>query len=374
MGLAYLLVLMFAFQALLLAVLFVFRKTQNRQANILLSLFLASSSWLLVSSVLYWTQQLFTVEYIHFYWVFHIPLAAFAPLFYFYIRNIVLERRFVLKKDYWHFIPLLYTVISVMPIVLIPAKEKLELLQAQQLGKYAYLLIPHLDVILIALMTTYGIVIVIKFWKIYKGNRDLRIWTRAIITAFFGCVLSFVAYCVLYLLDVITEEQDYAANLLLSIFVLVISYFAFNYSAIFNGIPIENVLPFVKYKKTGLSKNYSLELKAKLEGLMKSQKPHLKSELRLDDLAELLGVSRHHTSQVINEYFNSNFFDFINTYRVKESIKLLESRKKEVTLSEVGYLSGFNNTVSFNKAFKKNTGLTPSKYRGLLLNTNQSLN
>ncbi|WP_420322576.1 helix-turn-helix domain-containing protein [Flagellimonas sp.] len=225
----------------------------------------------------------------------------------------------------------------------------------------------YLDAVLVLVMVAYGITIVYKYWKVYKGSRDLQIWTRAIILAFLGCVLSFVLYQGLYFLGFISAEQDYAVILFLSIFTLTISYFAFNYSAIFNGTPIENVLPFVKYKKTGLSKKYSLELKGKLEDLMTVDKPYLDSELRLDNLADLLGISRHHTSQIINEYFNTNFFDFVNSHRIAEAIELLEAKKKEVNLSEVGYLAGFNNTVSFNKAFKKNTGLTPSKYRELLL-------
>ena len=69
-----------------------------------------------------------------------------------------------------------------------------------------------------------------------------------------------------------------------------------------------------KYEKTGLSESFSLELKNKLEYLMNSEKLHLRHELRLDDIAELLDISRHHASQVINENFNMSFYDFINSY------------------------------------------------------------
>ena len=93
------------------------------------------------------------------------------------------------------------------------------------------------------------------------------------------------------------------------------------------------------------------------------EKPFLNRELRLDDLAEALQIGRHHASQVINEHFDANFFDFINLYRVEEAIRLLQEKGNELNLAEIGFLSGFNNTVSFNKAFKKNTGVTPSKFR-----------
>nr|WP_299485363.1 helix-turn-helix domain-containing protein [uncultured Allomuricauda sp.] len=225
--------------------------------------------------------------------------------------------------------------------------------------------------ILVVIMNAYGIATILNFWKVYKRSRDLKIWVRVIIMLFLCCTISFTIYYGLYYLGALTELQDYAFIIFLSVFVLTISYYAFNYNAIFNGIPIEDVLPFVKYRKTGLSKNYSLELKGKLETIMSNEKPHLNSELRLDNLAEQLGISRHHASQVINEYFSSSFFDFINSHRIAAAVELLEEKKKEITLSELGYLAGFNNTVSFNKAFKKNTGLTPSKYRELLLSTDK---
>lgn len=376
MNLAYLLILVLGFQAFLIAIFFIFRKSHTRYANILLALFLMASAWLLIFTVIYWTLLLFTREYVHLFFTYYIPLSTFAPLFFFYIRKIVANKSISLNRDFWHFIPLLYTVVAIAPFFFLSGDTKIDLVLTGQSREYAYLLFPfgYVDSVLVLIMVAYGVAIVHKYWKVYKGNRDLRIWTRVIVLAFLGCVFSFCLNYSVYFLGFSTPDLDYVVMLFLSIFVLTISYFAFNYSAIFNGIPIENVLPFVKYKKTGLSKNYSLELKAKLETLMSNDKPHLNSELRLDNLAELLGISRHHASQIINEYFSSNFFDFINSHRIAEAIELLEIRKKEVTLSEVGYLSGFNNTVSFNKAFKKNTGLTPSKYRELLLSTDKTFN
>ena len=59
----------------------------------------------------------------------------------------------------------------------------------------------------------------------------------------------------------------------------------------------------IKYEKTGLSEAFSTELKNKLETMMDKQKLYLNHELRLNDIAELLNISRHHASQVINENF-----------------------------------------------------------------------
>jgi len=119
-----------------------------------------------------------------------------------------------------------------------------------------------------------------------------------------------------------------------------------------------------KYEKTGLSEAFSLELKNKLEQLMSKEKLYLNHELRLDDIAELLDISRHHASQVINENFNVSFYDFINSYRIEEAKNRLCSdfENTSESISDIAYQCGFNNRVSFYKAFKKVTQVTPKEF------------
>ena len=69
-------------------------------------------------------------------------------------------------------------------------------------------------------------------------------------------------------------------------------------------------------------------------------------------------------SGLINEKENLNFFDYINRYRVK-AIKdqILSGKLEEHTLLGVGLDCGFNSKASFNRAFKKYTGLTPTEFK-----------
>jgi len=120
-----------------------------------------------------------------------------------------------------------------------------------------------------------------------------------------------------------------------------------------------------KYLKTGLSTEFSLELKCQLEHLMVADKPFLEHSLSLDDIANLLSIPRHHASQIINEHFHMNFFSFVNSYRIKEAEEILKSKRCYCnrTIEDIAYQCGFNNKVSFYRAFKERTNSTPKVFR-----------
>jgi len=100
----------------------------------------------------------------------------------------------------------------------------------------------------------------------------------------------------------------------------------------------------------------------RLEEWMKNHRPYLNPELSLDLLASEFGASAKHLSQCINTSIQQNFFDFINSYRLKEAKHLLMNNP-EKTISEIMYEAGFNSKATFNRIFKKQTGLTPTQYR-----------
>ncbi len=109
------------------------------------------------------------------------------------------------------------------------------------------------------------------------------------------------------------------------------------------------------------------ENKKQLEALLNTEKPFLNPQVSLTDLSENLSVSTKHLSQVINQSFNKNFFDFINTYRIQEAQQILkESKDVKLTVLEAMYQAGFNSKSSFNTAFKKETGQTPTEFRKMI--------
>ncbi|QZT38063.1 helix-turn-helix domain-containing protein [Halosquirtibacter xylanolyticus] len=131
-----------------------------------------------------------------------------------------------------------------------------------------------------------------------------------------------------------------------------------------SDVVVESSGQVIKYAKSTLDQEASILLKCKLEQYMDSSKPYLIPQLRIKDLSDSLNVPLHHLSQVINEYFHQNFYEFINDYRVSDAKRLLmDSKYSDYTLSAIGFEVGFNSKSAFYNAFKKNVGVTPMKFK-----------
>lgn len=119
-----------------------------------------------------------------------------------------------------------------------------------------------------------------------------------------------------------------------------------------------------KYRKSGLTEQELKEISERLEESLEKEKLYKDSDISLKALAEHVGTTPNKLSEVINVTSKKNFFDHINTYRIKEIKNLLkdpESRKKYTILS-LAFEAGFNSKSTFNASFKKLTGITPSEY------------
>jgi AraC-like DNA-binding protein len=122
-----------------------------------------------------------------------------------------------------------------------------------------------------------------------------------------------------------------------------------------------------KYAGSRLTKAELIKYKSELWSHMSTHEKYLNSELTIDDLATELALTPKIVSQIINEGYSCNFFDFVNKFRVEEAKLLLSNRTDDkMTIQEVMYDAGFNSKSSFNTAFKKFTNLTPTQFKNNL--------
>jgi AraC-like DNA-binding protein len=102
----------------------------------------------------------------------------------------------------------------------------------------------------------------------------------------------------------------------------------------------------------------------RLTRFMKEEKPYLDPTLSLQELANRLEVPPRELSILINHHLSKHFFDFVNDFRIEHAKAILsDPSKQDLTILEILYEVGFNSKSSFNSAFKKVTGFTPTQFR-----------
>lgn len=188
----------------------------------------------------------------------------------------------------------------------------------------------------------------------------LRHWVALELTAFL------ISYIVIW-----AGELDYmllmdsfkvtAGLIMLNIFV--VGYFGIQQPIIFkNATEERDEKP--KYRTSTLKKDESEHYMNQLSLIMTRDKPYLNNKLGITELSDLLGISKHHLSQILNDYLQTNFYDFVNGFRVDEfKDRLLKNEYDRLTLLGIALDCGFNSKSSFNQVFKKSEGITPTEYK-----------
>jgi AraC-like DNA-binding protein len=104
---------------------------------------------------------------------------------------------------------------------------------------------------------------------------------------------------------------------------------------------------------------------SKLEHVMKEDKLFLQDDLSLNKLSESISETENHISETLSQFLHTKFFQFVNRFRIEEAKQALQDSDKLITT--IAYDVGFNSKSTFNNAFKKIVGQSPSAYRSFLL-------
>ncbi|SNZ00761.1 helix-turn-helix domain-containing protein [Flagellimonas pacifica] len=106
------------------------------------------------------------------------------------------------------------------------------------------------------------------------------------------------------------------------------------------------------------------ELIDRLEAHLLRRESFKNFNLTIATLANEIGIPKRKLSELINDHYDQNFVDFINTYRINRAKeRFMNPQSPNETILEVLYEVGFNSKSSFNTAFKKKTGITPSEFK-----------
>jgi len=119
-----------------------------------------------------------------------------------------------------------------------------------------------------------------------------------------------------------------------------------------------------KYEYSSLDERDIARYKDNLINYLEQEKPYTDPDLKLQNLADHLGIPSYQLSQIINTELQQNFYELINSLRIAEAKhRLIDPANQHITILAIAYDIGFNSKSTFNTAFKKYTKMTPSQFK-----------
>jgi AraC-like DNA-binding protein len=368
---------------------------------IYLGLFLVSFSIFIIASYVtlvefdpFWAGVLFN---------YFTPLYLLAgPFFYFYTRGVV-EDKFIFKRaDFLHFILPFIHLIGVLPFIFSYSfQEKVSILEelhrapnkfaefrfnfiftnAQNMWLRTFSFLSYLLAALIRLLIFMQSQRM-PFFILMREQFNLR-WLFYLLLSMFFLPLLYI----IFLFDVthfdvgqILLEQKFSLTnggliLLFSVFINLFN----NISLLFfpqllYGIPKTAPKNYPSSSRTIVSQDdtststpyknteYFEDLAAIIKNHMQLQEPFLQKEFSLQMLSNALDVPQHHLTYCIRYFFNSNFSDLKNSYRIAHFKKMAENGiPKHLTIDYLIDKSGFKSKSGFYASFSKLEGYNPSQ-------------
>ncbi|RMB57457.1 AraC family transcriptional regulator [Dokdonia sinensis] len=298
---------------------------------------------------LYETSALVQLYPQYFLWIYPICL-LFGPLIWWHFKKVRNPEKKLAYKELLHLLPfVLFIVLGLFPLYELSGADRL-LFAREHFMEYVvplnYIRSTHVSVY------AFHLVFLIVKNKLY--STDTQGLYLTIITLVFVLAALVQSYLTAFADDYGQFAIYYTLVAILVVIPGVMLYF-------FPHI-IERV--HHKYFHSNLTLKDKTRILQKLETLKKNTAYFLKSDLKLRILSDDLNEKQHHISEVLSKEMNSSFIQYVNKHRIdftKDLLALPENKKTK--LLAIAFDSGFNNTVTFNKAFVKETGQTPGKYR-----------
>jgi AraC-like DNA-binding protein len=353
------------FQMLTLFPYLAFKRTSRSLSNRLLAFFLLAKA-LCLSSFMSFRVWDFAYHYFPHSFYFGTSFALlWGPLLYLYIKSLFISGYRLKVDDVIHALPfLLHFLVLTSTYHIYSADTKREILMNGGLFSREIWINFFTGLYIYTLMYC-----IVSFCLVIKYQRDLKenysvsnsvhlSWVKFLLIGF---MINWLCDMFYHMSDKSGSLADVALGISRAskfIYINTMMYKGISNSEIFLGQSISGV------RKQSLSEQSKATYMQKLLNCMEKDKPYLNPKLTIEELSNLSRIPPRSLTVVLNEELNQNFNDFINTYRIKEAERLLTSTKKRFkTVLEVVYEVGFNSKSSFNTAFKKQIGMTPTQFK-----------
>ena len=347
--------------------LLTYKSIKSISTKILGTLMIVVSFYYLLNAnfILEGTNLLYLQEY----FLFFIFLTV-NPLYFIYAKSLTKENFIVKQTTLLHFIPsFVVLLLSFFVDASIPKEQQL-------LGELNIYTIKIFAIILYNIQVlTYTIAMIVLLRRHQRNikshfsfsNKDVNLnWFKVFVVMYI--VFSSLDILVYYL-KALSEYMDVFYYILTILFFSFLGYFGVRQRDIYfvaKQLPSQLIVPTERetVKKKLITEERVEEIMSQIESLMQETKQYRDQELSIYNLSKELEINKTYLSYVINEKKGQNFSSFINHYRINEAKILLHDKEMEnYTIEGIANTVGFNSKSSFNAAFKKYEGMTPSEYK-----------
>lgn len=378
-----------AVQGIILSI-FLFSVKSNKISNRLLGIL--TFFWAIVLLVFALQSHGIYIHFPHLLGVIFQLLFTWFPLLFLSIKYLLSNQEKFKSTDFLHFLPMVIIILLYSEFYFKSGEEKIKLISSTE-GYYYLVSIIGQEVLTLQgiIYPVLSLIMLNNYRKNivdYQSNIDINVingFRIGVTLALIAWVIGAVgAHLELFKVDIGIDLFLFVYLFFVAI-IYVISILAIRSPEVFKLKEKEVVAFSAKkaIKKPKLGKYYENEslgfriepkvvveeniyegLNEKLLNKMSNEKPYLDPDLSLQELSDILGISRHQLSATINKYQQMNFYEFVNSYRVMEVKDLMtKPNNKNKKNYDLAFEAGFNSKATFYRIFKQYTGLTPSDFR-----------
>ncbi|MDB4293350.1 AraC family transcriptional regulator [Maribacter sp.] len=298
-------------------------------------------------------------------------LLLMGPLIYLYIRSLGTNKKIGFKNSWYYFIPYMLYFSTLTVPVLVSAFQKRYIFDYLVMVNEYYFIRDFAELAFIGIY----LLLALRWFNQIKSNlknlfsiieyKNIK-WLGAFLIGLLVLVLVNIMVLFFETVDGGSTYLDFITVLSFLLFISYLGYFGMNQSQVF--VPdylMENSSADKSMKKRSyISESEVLEVEEKLKSIFEVDKLYLDDSLTLHKLSISLHTSDKKLSFYLNHHLKVTFYDFVNKYRIQEFKSILQNETKaDLSLLGIAYECGFKSKSSFNRVFKKETGLSPSQYR-----------
>ncbi len=340
-----------------------FLKSRKEKGLICLGLMMIPISFWLLNYLLYIGE--FILKMPHLYGLFAPGIYLIGPFYYFFIVSSSNDNYRFRWYDLLHLIPCLYIVFELVPVYVLPAETKLNYIE----GIYNYRPPNPIEILKanrsIFLMIAYVLASYIYLKNIVRQKKWISprlLWLQGF-NRYFGLLL---------LLNMVIKvifigfKWDGVIMELSLILILAFAIHVLGYVILGKDKVLPELIFPVKKSRYATSPLGPEQIKAYQQQIvqyLESERPWLDPKFSIHDLAKGIKLPRHHISQVLSDGLQTSFFDLLCNYRIAEVKKrFLRGDIQQYSIMGIAFNSGFKSKSSFNRAFKKVCGMTPTAW------------